>query len=187
MRIPRIVTALVSVGLLMTGCGSSTQTTPDAASGSMSSVSSPTPAAYDDACGLLSPDEINQVLGTQFPAGEQIPDDARQIVTCEYTMIDSSTGVDLPVAIVNVGVSLVDGPDSYTTNVDLAPSYFGNEAKATAVPGASQAYIVTNQGTDSPVIGMLVREQFVQIQIGVEGTTSDQAQELAALAATRVS
>ena len=64
---------------------------------------SPTPVASDDVCGLLSPDEINEVLGTQFPAGEQTSDDARQIVTCTYTMVDSSTGVDLPLAIVNVG------------------------------------------------------------------------------------
>lgn len=187
MKISGLVTALLSASLLLGGCGSSTQTAPAESSPSVSLAPSPTPVAPDDACGLLSPDEINQVLGTQFPAGEQTSDDARQIVTCKYTMIDSSTGVDLPVAIVNVGVSLIDGRESYTTNVDLAPSYFGNDAQATDVPGASQAYIVTNQETNSPVIGMLVGERFLQIQIGVEGATNDQAQELAAMAAARAS
>ncbi len=106
-------------------------------------------------------------------------------MTCKYTMMDSSTGVELPVAIVNVGVSLIDGEESYDTNFDLAPAYFGNEPASTDVPGASKAYIVTNAETDSPVIGMLVADRFVQIQIGVEGATNDQATELAAMAAAR--
>lgn len=187
MKIPGMVAVLLSAGLLLTGCGSSTQTTPAESSPSASAVSSPTPVASDDVCGLLSPDEINEVLGTQFPAGEQTSDDARQIVTCTYTMVDSSTGVDLPVAIVNVGVSLIDGQESYETNVDLAPAYFGDEAQDTEVPGASQAYILTNEQTNSPVIGMLVGERFVQIQIGVENSTDDQAKTLAAMVAARVS
>jgi len=186
-KIPGMVAVLLSAGLLLTGCGSSTQTTPAESSPSASAVSSPTPVASDDVCGLLSPDEINEVLGTQFPAGEQTSDDARQIVTCTYTMVDSSTGVDLPLAIVNVGVSLIDGQESYETNVDLAPAYFGDEAQDTEVPGASQAYILTNEQTNSPVIGMLVGERFVQIQIGVENSTDDQAKTLAAMVAARVS
>ena len=46
---------------------------------------------------------------------------------------------------------------------------------------------LTNEQTNSPVIGMLVGERFVQIQIGVENSTDDQAKTLAAMVAARVS
>ena len=54
------------------------------------------------------------------------------------------------------------------------------------VPGADKAYVVTNAETQSPVLGMLVGERFILIQIGVEGATTEQAVELATLAASRV-
>ena len=108
------------------------------------------------------------------------------IATRSRAMTDSSTGVELPVAIVNTAVSLIDGQESYATNVDLASAYFGNDARDTEVQGATKAYLVTNEETQSPVIGMLVDDRFLQIQIGVEGATDAQAQQLAAMAAAKV-
>ncbi len=145
------------------------------------------PVAVDDACGLLSAQEINDVLGTTFSEGEQTTDDAREIVTCKFTMTDDSTGVELPVAIVDVGVSQLDGQESYETNADLAPAYFGGDPEPIDVQGAEKAYVVINEETQSPVLGMLVGDRFILIQIGVEETTTEQAVELAQLAATRVS
>ncbi len=92
-------------------------------------------------------------------------------------MTDDSSGVEVPVAIVVVA-------ESYATNLDLAVSYFGNQPEATEVPGAEKAYIVTNESTNSPVVGMLVGDRFVQVQVGVEDATSEQGLQLAeALAA----
>ncbi len=175
--------AMVAV-LGLAGCSSSTTTTE--ASPVPSQTTQAAPPTGEGACALLSAEEINQVLSTTFEAGEPQTDEARQISTCTFTMTDSSTGVELPVSIVEVAVADIDGEEAYQTNVDLAPAYFGNEAETTQVEGASKAYVVNNEATQSPVIGMLVGETFAQIQIGVEGATVEQAQELAATAATRV-
>ena len=184
----KLLLGLVAAGLLLSGCGGSQTATPaeSASAATTPAAPAPSPLASDDACGMLTPDEINQVLGTTFGDGEQTADESRQIVTCAYTMTDSSSGVELPVAIVNTAVSLIDGQESYATNVDLAPAYFGNEARDTEVEGASKAYLVTNEETQSPVIGMLVDDRFAQIQIGVEGATDEQAQQLAAIAVARM-
>lgn len=176
---------ILSVSVLLVGCGGQEQSKGVDETAASAAAAAPSKVAAEDACGLLSADEINQVLGTQFTDGEESTDDSRQIVTCKFTMTDSNTGVELPVAIVNVGVSLVDGQESYDTNFDLAPAYFGNDPAPTEVPGATKAYIVTNTETDSPVIGMLVGDRFVTLQIGVEGATNEQATELASLAAAR--
>ncbi|MCU0279479.1 MAG: DUF3558 family protein [Candidatus Nanopelagicales bacterium] len=177
-------TLTVVTVLLLAGCGGSSDE-PPATPSAAASEAAPSPVAADDACGLLSAEEINQVLGTTFTEGEQTTDDARQIVTCTYTMTDSSSGVELPVGIVVVAVSQIDGQESYDTNVELAPAYFGNDPETTEVAGADEAYIVINEETQSPVVGALVGERFLQVQVGVEGATAEQAQELAALAVSR--
>ncbi len=181
-----LVFAALAAVLGLTGCSSSSTTTEASPPPSQTSQAAPAPPAGEGACALLSAEEINQVLGTTFEAGEPKTDDARQISTCTFTMTDSSSGVELPVSIVEVAVADTDGQEAYQTNVDLAPAYFGNEAETTQVEGATKAYLVNNEATQSPVIGMLVGETFAQIQIGVEGATPEQAQELAATAATRV-
>ena len=48
-----------------------------------------------------------------------------------------------------------------------------------------KAYIVINEGTQSPVIGILAQGRFILVQIGVEGATEEQAVELAEMAAAR--
>lgn len=142
--------------------------------------------AAGDTCGLLSADEINQVLGTSFaPDGEAATDDATQTATCTYTMTDSSTGVDVPIGLVVVGESQLAGADSYQTNLDLAEDYFGNPPKDVQVPGAQKAYIVTNASTNSPVIGMLVGDRFLQVQVGVQDATPEQGAQLAAAVAAK--
>jgi hypothetical protein len=180
-----VIASIFTMSLALAGCGGEPQSTTTATPAITIPAASPSAVAAEDVCAVLTADEINQVLGTQFAEGDKETDDAREIVTCKYTMTDSSTGVELPVAIVNVGVSLIDGQESYDTNLDLALAYFGNEPETTEVPGTSQAYIVTNAETDSPVIGLLVGDRFVQIQIGVEGATNDEATQLAAMAAAR--
>jgi hypothetical protein len=179
----------LTCGLALAGCGGS-PTNPEPPAESMAATSAaPTsvaPVAADDACGLLTAQEINQVLGSDFGEGEQETDDARQIVTCTYTMTDDSSGVELPIALVAVAVSQIDGQESYDTNVELATAYFGGEAEPTDVAGADKAYVVINEETQSPVIGMLVGDRFISVQIGLEGATVEQAQQLAAMAAARV-
>ena len=172
--------------VVLTGCAGSTTESPSVAPAATTSSVAAQPVAIDDACGLLSAEEINGVLGTSFGDGEQTSDDAREIVDCKYTMTDDSTGVDLPVAIVDVGVSQIDGQESYDTNVDLAPAYFGGAPEPVDVDGADKAYVVTNAETESPVLGMLVGERFILIQIGVEGSTTEQAVALAQMAAAKV-
>lgn len=176
---------LGAVALLLVGCGGSTTTTQASPSEAVATSVAPSPVASDDACGLLTADEINSVLGTTFEAGQQNADDTRDIVTCNFTMTDDSTGVELPVSIVDVGTSLLDGEESYTTNQDLAPAYFGGDPKDVDVAGADKAYIVINEATQSPVIGMLAQDRFILVQIGVEGATEQQAIELAQMAAAR--
>jgi hypothetical protein len=173
---------------MLAGCGSSTTTSPSTAPATTDVASSPAvaPVTSDDPCSVLTAQDLNPVLGTDFADGTEEADDAREIVTCTYTMTDSSTGVEVPVAIVVIGMSLIDGQESFDTNVDLAPAYFGNDSESTEVPGAEKAYIVNNEETQSPVIGMLVGDQFLQIQIGVQGATADQARDLAATAASRI-
>ncbi|MFN8184949.1 MAG: DUF3558 family protein [Candidatus Nanopelagicales bacterium] len=184
-----IAAATLTCGLALVGCGGSPAepgvpaSAPVTASAAATSMA---PVAADDACGLLTPQEINQVLGSDFGDGKQETDDARQVVTCTYTMTDDSSGVELPIALVAVGVSQLDGQESYDTNLDLATAYFGGEAEPTDVAGADKAYVVINEETQSPVIGMLVGDRFISVQIGLEGATVEQAQQLAATAASRV-
>jgi uncharacterized protein YceK len=178
------VVVVVGLSLFVAGCGS--ESSSESSSEPVRSPSaSASPVASDDPCALLTADEINGVLATTFESGKAETDDAREIMTCTYTMTDSSTGVDLPVGIVVVGQSLVDGQESYDTNVDLAPAYFGNDSEPVDVAGASKAYVVINESTTSPVVGMLVGEQFLQVQVGVEGATVEQAQQLAGTVASR--
>ncbi len=179
------IAAAVAV-LALAGCGGGSTSAPAESPPAAATSAAPSPVAKDDACGLLTVEEINGVLGGPFGEGEQSTDDARQIVTCQYTMTDDSTGVELPVGIVAVGVSQIDGQESYDTNYELAPAYFGADPEPTEVPGADKAYIVIEEEMQAPVIGMLVGERFVSIQVGLEGATAEQAQQLATIAAGRV-
>lgn len=181
---------LIALGLLLVlaGCGGGTTSTapaesPPAASPSVSQVA---PVSADQPCDLLSAEELNQALGTSFTQGEQTEDEARQVVTCTYTTTESVNGVDVPTEIVVLAVSLVDGQESYDTNVDLAPAYFDNEAEPIDVAGADKAYVVIDKDTDAPVIGMLVGDQFVQIQAAADGATVEQVQQLAETMAARL-
>lgn len=181
----RSLIGLGLAGLLLVGCGGGTTTSEASPSAPEVTTQAPSPVASDDACGLLSADEINTVLGTSFGAGEEKSDDSREIVSCTFTMTDDSTGVEVPVSIVDVGTSLLNGQESYATNRDLAPAYFGGDPKDVEVAGADKAYVVINEATQSPVIGVLAQDRFLLVQIGVEGATEAQAVELAQMAAAR--
>lgn len=193
-----ISAGILAVGALVAGCSGSAPPDGPVSTGSATSAV-PTPSATsvlpsesvsavsaDDPCGLLTADEINQVLETTFPAGEESTDDARQIATCTFTKMGDVGGVEVPEAIVDVSVSQIDGAKSYDTNVDLAPAYFGDKARPIELPGAKRAYILTNEETESPVVGMLVGDHFVMVQIGV-GASDEQALQLATTAAARIS
>lgn len=176
------IAVLIVLGLV--GCGGTTTAT----SSPSGSVSAPvaSPVANDDPCGVLSADEINAVLGTTFEAGESSEDSARDIANCTYTAMVDVAGTQVPGSIVDVGLTNVPGAEAFETNKDLALSYFGNEPEDVQVQGASQAYVVNNAETDSPVIGILVGDRYALIQIGVEGATVEQAQQLAQTAAARL-
>lgn len=178
------ITALVILGLV--GCGGTTTATPSPSESASSPVPVSSPVANDDPCGVLSADEINAVLGTTFEAGESTDDSARDIANCTYTMMVDVAGTQVPGSIVDVGLTNVPGAEAFDTNKDLALSYFGNEPEEVTVQGASKAYVVNNAETDSPVIGILVGDRYALIQIGVEGATVEQAQQLAQTAATRL-
>lgn len=141
--------------------------------------------APDDPCSVLTAEDLNAVLGTEYETGEEKSDDVRQIVTCTYTTTENVAGTDLPVSITDVGVSLTQG--AFETNRDLAPAYFGGDPEGIQVDGADEAYVVINEQTQSPVVGLQVEDLFILIQIGEEGATVEQAQQLAGTAASRIS
>lgn len=174
---------VAGMAVLLVGCGGTTTTQPTP---SASPVATSSPVATNDPCAVLSADEINTVLGTTFEAGESSEDSARDIANCTYTMTVDVAGTKLPGSIVDVGLTNVPGAEAFETNRDLALSYFGNEAEDVTVEGATKAYVVNNAETDSPVIGILVGDRYALIQIGVEGATVEQAQQLAQTAATRL-
>lgn len=180
-----IVTAAAG---LLTACSASVTTQPAPATSAAEPTATTTaavptesaqPADLSDPCTLLTADEINAALGTSFDPATPTADDTRQIVTCKYAADDMT-------AIVDIGVSQIDGAESFDTNHDLAPAYFGGKARTIEVPGAEKAYLVIAETFDSPVIGMLVNGSFVLLQVGVEGTTPEQAEPLAALVAAKV-
>jgi Protein of unknown function (DUF3558) len=178
------ITALIILGLV--GCGGTTTATSSPSESASAPAPVSSPVANDDPCGVLSADEINAVLGTTFEAGESTGDSARDIANCTYTMMVDVAGTQVPGSIVDVGLTNVPGEEAFDTNKDLALSYFGNDPEDVTVEGATKAYVVNNAETDSPVIGILVGDRYALIQIGVEGATVEQAQQLAQTAATRL-
>ena len=106
-------------------------------------------------------------------------DDTRQVGDCKYASDDMT-------AIVDVALSRADGAESFTTNVDLAPAYFGGKAKPIEIPGAEKAYLVIADTYDAPVVGILVDGTFAQVQVGVEGATPQHGEQLAATMAARL-
>lgn len=182
---PVVATAVPAAlaALLLTGCAG-TDSSPSAPStGPTSPTTAPTApvqkADLSDPCTLLTADEINSVLGTSFAAGQANGDAARQIGDCKYTSEDMTS-------IVDVAVSQIDGAESFETNTDLAPAYFGGKAKPIQIPGAEKAYLVIADTYDAPVIGVLVNGTFAQVQVGVEGATAEQGEQLATTMAARM-
>jgi hypothetical protein len=177
-----VIAGLLIVGL--TGCGgtTTTQSSPSVEPSASEAVEVDT----DDPCQVITAEDLNAVLGTTFQAGEASEDSARDIMNCTYTITENVAGSELPVSIVDVGLTNVPGAEAFETNRDLALSYFGNEAEDIAVEGATKAYVVNNAETDSPVIGILVGDTYALIQIGVETATVEQAQQLAHTAASRL-
>lgn len=173
-----VVVGAVAVGMLVSGCaGSQSSSQPETSSAAASPVQQV--GNPDDPCTLLTAEDINATLGTSFEASQAVEDPAREIVTCKYTSPDGTQ-------IVDVGVSQTPGAKAFTTNRDLAPAYFGGNAKAVDIPGADKAYLVIAETYDAPVIGMQVGSIFALVQVGVEGTTPEQGEQLAAIAAGRL-
>lgn len=171
-----------AAGTLLMGCSATTTdttaTTPaPAPAESTIPAESAEPTAVtgslEDPCTLLTADQINAALGTSFEPATATPDPAREIITCNYRSADGTQ-------IVDVGVSQTPGADAFATNRDLAPAYFGGDAKVVQIPGADKAYLVIAETFDAPVIGMLVKGRFVLLQVGVDGTTPEQGEALAA-------
>lgn len=170
---------LTLTALLLVGCSSASEVPAPPSTSVAPDAPTVAPADLSDPCTLLTADEINAVLGTSFPAGQATNDDARQVGDCKYTSDDMT-------AIVDVALSRADGAESFTTNVDLAPAYFGGKAKPIEIPGAEKAYLVIADTYDAPVVGILVDGTFAQVQVGVEGATPQQAEQLAATMAARL-
>lgn len=194
-RRPLLTTALlVSAGLFgMTGCtisvpspeasGSASPTLPNSGAPAPEPTVAASPATdpgdLADPCTLLSGEQINTVLGTEFAEGQSSDDTARQISTCKYTSDDMTQ-------IVAVTVSNIDGQKSYRLNEQLAESYFSGKPEPVDVPGADRAYLVIAETFNAPVIGMLVRGHFLLVQVGVEGATPQNGVALAAQTAAKV-
>jgi hypothetical protein len=177
-----LIIGAAAIGVLLAGCSSTQQTSsPSSEEPSASAPAEPSAATADagDPCTLLTVDDINATLGTSFEPSSPVDDPARQIVTCKYTSADGTQ-------IVDVGVSQTPGADAFKTNQQLAPAYFGGNAKEITVPGADKAYLVIADTYDAPVIGMLVGDTFALVQVGVEGTTPEKGEQLAATVAGRL-
>ncbi|MFN8125383.1 MAG: DUF3558 family protein [Candidatus Nanopelagicales bacterium] len=184
----RMSIAAAAAILAVSGCSGTATTTSEAPpsvttpSSQSAAPAEPTVAAEgdpDDPCTLVTADELNAVLGTSFEPSEPTPDDAREIVGCKYQSDDMTQ-------IVDVSVSQTPGSEAFDTNWDLAPAYFDGKPKKIAIPGADQAYLVIADTYDAPVVGVLVGERFALLQVGVEGATPDQAEQLAATLASRL-
>lgn len=174
-----VLLAVAALGAVLTACSATPAATPVT---SLATPEPPQPAspAGDPSkpCTLLSAADIDTALGTTVADGEETTDSARQIATCRFATEDMT-------GIVDVGVSQIDGAESYETNRDLAPAYFGGDPRSVTIPGAEKAYLVIAETYDAPVIGMLVDGRFVLLQVGIEGTTPQQGEDLASLVATR--
>lgn len=175
-----LLLAGAALGAVLTACTAAPGSTP------VTSPAAPEPpppasAAGDPGrpCTLLSATDIVTALGTDVADGEETTDSARQIATCRFAT-DDMTGI------VDVGVSQVDGAESYETNRDLAPAYFGGDPRSVTIPGADKAYLVIAETYDAPVIGMLVGGRFVMLQVGIDGTTPAGGEALAELVASRL-
>lgn len=176
-----VTAAAAASALALAGCTMSVQTPPTPSVEATTAAPEPSAAAGDlaDPCTLLPADVINAELGTDLGDGQTVVDTARKIVTCRYQSEDLTQ-------IVGVTVSQVDGQKSYALNTKLAQAYFGGTAKPTDVPGADKAYLVIAETFSAPVVGMLVGNRFLLVQVGVEGATPEQGKALAAQAASRV-
>jgi hypothetical protein len=181
----RAVLIIVTAAGVLAGCSSAEQSTPatSAPESSAPAVAAPSPvapsAAAADPCLLLTPQEIDEALGTAVDGGRMQSNEANNVTQCTFTSAD-------PIAVVVTAVSLEDGQESYDLNAELAPGYFGGEAEEISVPGAEQAYLVIEEELQAPVVGMLIGDQFVQLQVGLEGAPPEQAEQLAATIAGRL-
>jgi hypothetical protein len=183
-RIPLLCPLVLSCALV--GCGGSPEgQSPNPSPAPESTQAAPAASASTvvpdplDPCTWLTTDEINRTLAASLGDRTGRNDEARQIVTCNWTQPS-------PFGIVNIGLSLTPGADAYQTNLDLAPAYFDGEANPITVAGAEKSYLVIKKDQNASVIGMLVNGRFVLIQVAIDSATAEQAQSLAAQVASRM-
>lgn len=92
---------------------------------------------------------------------------------------------DDPFLIVAASLTDVAAEEAFKTNVDLAPAYFDGEAVTITVPGADKAYAV-QQPDVGWVVGAIAKGRFVQVQVGGNDVTQEQAAALVADAIARM-
>jgi hypothetical protein len=137
-------------------------------------------AAATDPCLLLRSDEVGQALGDTFRNVPASRNDLTDTMQCIY----STTTAD-PAGIVITSIA-ADGAASFEENRQRASSYYGGVVQDTEVEGADRAYLIIERDLKSPVIGMLIGDKFIELQVAVPGATREQGQELAGMIGARL-
>lgn len=177
---------LLTVSLVLAGCGTSTDSTSDADAGPVTTVaasavpdeSAPADAPAEGAgaiggpCDLLTAEQLSAAVGVDMGDGEETIDEARQVQTCTWATDDMTT-------IVVAGLTDVAAEEAYQTNYDLAPAYFDGDPVETTVPGADRAYAV-QQPDVGWAVGAIASDRFLQVQVGGSDITQAIAESLAA-------
>jgi hypothetical protein len=181
----------IAVSCAVVGCGGGSTVGQSPRPAAPPAATQPPPAAavpasgapaapgVPDPCAVATTDEINSTLTASLGDGTRKHDEARQIVTCNWTQSS-------PFGILNIGISLTPGADAYQTNFDLAPAYFDGDPKSISVSGAQQAYLVIKKDQKAWVVGMLVNGKFVLIQVAIDSASAEKSQSLAAQIASRM-
>jgi hypothetical protein len=162
---------LLCTAMLLSGCS--------AGSGDRGTVE-PSAAAADP-CLLLSSEEVGSALTDQFRSAPADRNNLANSMQCIYTTTTSD-----PAGLVITSISLAPGRAAFDTGRGKASGYYGGPVADTQIDGADQAYVVIERDFRAPVIGMLVGEQFVELQVSVTGASVDQARELAERVASRL-
>ena len=181
---------LVAVLPLALACDPSpdTKTDTDASSSAKAptqdgAAATPSPVSVDRAnpCTFVRKAELETALGVSLAVeGDKRGDDAREIVSCNWTQLSGD------IAVADIGVSSTPGEDAYKTNFDLAPAYFDGTPETITLEGADKAYLVTKGDQKAWVVGMLVAGKFMLVQLASDGGSPDKTKTLAALIAGRL-
>ncbi len=165
---------VLSVALVVSGCGADGPASLPAGSGDSTAQPAGTATSgaetgepadgLPDPCALLTPDDLESVVGTAFGDGAVNADLSTDFQSiCEWSAADES--------FLFVQVLVTDGSASVATQRQSAQEFLG-ETSDVSVAGATEAYTVAN----GSILGMAVGGRFVQVSLlssSIDDLTAD--------------